>query len=445
LVNGPTRITAFAPPGSPGTVDVTVAGPAGASATGPADRYTYVAAPTVTGVSPSSGPTAGGTPVTITGTNLTGATAVQFGGASASSFTVNGPSQIAAISPPGSGTTDVTVTTTGGTSGQTSADHFSYQTPPPAAVVATPAVSSNQVGLKATVNPNGSPTTVHWELGLDSANRGPRDASVIYDQSTPNQTIGSDFTNHTVQATVANLIPNSRYHVRVVATNSAGTTTGPDQTFNSSEAPAPPPPALGKTENFTPSGTVFVLLNGKFVKLTQTLQLPSGTIVDALHGSVTLVAASGVGGQATDPKAKKGKKPKPYTGTFGGAVFRVTQARSGRDIGLTTLSIVENAFAGAPSYTTCKAKHAADGAHAALSSRVLQTLRSRASGRFRTRGRYAAGTVRGTQWTTADRCDGTLIAVQVHAVQVTDFVKNITILVRAGHQYLATPAKGRNH
>jgi hypothetical protein len=444
-VSGPTQITAVAPSGSPGTVDITVAGPAGASATGPADHYTYVAAPTVTGVSPNSGPTAGGTSVTITGTDLIGATAVQFGGAPASSFTVNGPSQITATSPPGSGTADVTVTATGGTSGQTSADHFSYQTPPPAAVPGTPSVSLNKVALEVTVNPNGSTTAVHWELGLDSANRGPRDAGVIYDQSTPNQTIGSDFTNHTVQATVSNLIPNSRYHVRVIATNSAGTTTGPDQTFTSSEAPAPPPPALGKTENFTPSGTVFVLLNGKFVKLTQTLQLPSGTIVDALQGSVTLVAASGAGGQAHDAKAKKGKPPKPYTGTFGGAVFRVTQARSGPDSGLTTLSIVENAFAGAPSYTTCKTNHAADGAHAALSSRVLQTLRSRASGRFRTRGRYAAGTVRGTQWTTTDRCDGTLISVQVHAVQVTDFVKHVVILIRAGHHYLATPVKGRNH
>jgi hypothetical protein len=291
------------------------------------------------------------------------------------------------------------------------------------------------------VNPNGSPTTVHWELGLDSADLGPRAAGVIYDQSTPDQTIGSDFTDHTVQATVSSLIPNSRYHVRVVATNSAGTTTGPDQTFNTPQAPAPPPPTIGKTENFTPSGTVFVLLNGKFVKLTQTLQLPSGTVVDAINGSVTLVAASGGGGQASDAKAKKGKKPKPYSGTFGGAVFRVTQAKSGPDTGLTTLSIVEGAFAGAPSYASCTAKRAADHAHAALSSRILQTLRSRSSGRFRTRGRYAAGTVRGTQWTTTDRCDGTLIAVQVHAVQVTDFVKHKMVVVRAGHSYLARASR----
>jgi hypothetical protein len=117
---------------------------------------------------------------------------------------------------------------------------------------------------------------------------------------------------------------------------------------------------------------------------------------------------------------------------FGGAIFKLTQAHGG----LTTLALREGAFKGAPSYASCRAHRASDG-HAAVSSRVLQTLRSRATGRFRTRGRYAAGTVRGTRWTTADRCDGTLISVQQHSVLVTDLVKKITVLVKAGHHYLA--------
>ena len=124
-------------------------------------------------------------------------------------------------------------------------------------------------------------------------------------------------------------------------------------------------------------------------------------------------------------------------------MFKVTQAKSGPSKGQTTLSLVEGGVKGAPSYASCKAKGAAD-AHAALSSRVLQTLRSRSSGRFRTRGRFAAGTVRGTKWTTSDRCDGTLIAVQHHSVLVTDLVRHKTVLVRAGHHYLAkAPAKKR--
>ena len=52
----------------------------GTSATSPADQFTFVTpAPTVTSVSPTSGTTHGGTVVTITGTDFTGATAVDFG------------------------------------------------------------------------------------------------------------------------------------------------------------------------------------------------------------------------------------------------------------------------------------------------------------------------------------------------------------------------------
>ena len=49
----------------------------------------YVAAPTVTGISPTSGPSAGGTSVTITGTGFTGATAVDFGTTAATNFDVD--------------------------------------------------------------------------------------------------------------------------------------------------------------------------------------------------------------------------------------------------------------------------------------------------------------------------------------------------------------------
>ena len=72
--------------------------------------------PTVTSVSPRIGPAAGGATVTISGNSLTGATAVRFGAAQATSFTVNSPTSITATAPPGTGTVDVTVTTPSGTS-----------------------------------------------------------------------------------------------------------------------------------------------------------------------------------------------------------------------------------------------------------------------------------------------------------------------------------------
>lgn len=67
-------------------------------------------------ISPNQGSTGGGTTVTITGTNLTGTTAVKFGSKSATNVTNVSPTQVTAVSPSGTGTVGVTVTTSGGTS-----------------------------------------------------------------------------------------------------------------------------------------------------------------------------------------------------------------------------------------------------------------------------------------------------------------------------------------
>ena len=119
-VNSPMSLT-------PGPVDVTVTTPSGKSATSASDVFTYVAAPpTVTMVSPTSGPTTGMTPVTISGSNFTGATAVDFGATPAASFSVVNNMTITAVSPPGTGTVDVLVTGPGGTSTPSQADLFTY-------------------------------------------------------------------------------------------------------------------------------------------------------------------------------------------------------------------------------------------------------------------------------------------------------------------------------
>ncbi|HZE16928.1 MAG TPA: IPT/TIG domain-containing protein, partial [Mycobacterium sp.] len=133
-VNSGTRITSVAPAGT-GTVDIVVTTPYGTSGTGVADQYTYAAQPTVTGISPSSGATSGGTTVTIAGTGFTNATAVKFGSADASSFTLDSATKITAVAPShGAATVDVTVTGPGGTSATSSADQFAYQAPPTASI-----------------------------------------------------------------------------------------------------------------------------------------------------------------------------------------------------------------------------------------------------------------------------------------------------------------------
>ena len=85
-------------------------------------------APIVTSKSPSSGSRNGGTVVTITGNNFTGAVSVKFGGTNATSFTVLSDTSIRATAPAGEvGTTvDIRVTTPGGSSPITGADKFTY-------------------------------------------------------------------------------------------------------------------------------------------------------------------------------------------------------------------------------------------------------------------------------------------------------------------------------
>jgi IPT/TIG domain len=128
-VDKDTLITVVSPAGASGVVDVTVITPSFTSATGPADQFTYEPIPAVTTVTPNSGPLAGGTSVTITGTGFTSATTVGFGATAAASSTVVSSTSITATSPasPSSGTVDITVTTAGGTSPTVTADLFTYQ------------------------------------------------------------------------------------------------------------------------------------------------------------------------------------------------------------------------------------------------------------------------------------------------------------------------------
>lgn len=159
-IDGPTQLTVKAPAHAVGQVDVLVTNPAGTSLTGASAKYTYEVPlqPTVTGLSPTHGAAAGGNLVTITGTELWGASAVKFGAGSATDVNVVNGTTITAKAPAGSGgtTVDVTVTTPGGTSPTTgTGNDYGYDAPPaptcatdpslcppqqqPAAVVTVPA------------------------------------------------------------------------------------------------------------------------------------------------------------------------------------------------------------------------------------------------------------------------------------------------------------------
>src|SRR4029079_12776947 len=117
-----------------------------------ASGFTYVApAPTVTGVSPATGSTAGGTAVTITGTNLlTGAT-VSIGGAAATSVVVVSGTSITATTPAhAAGAVSVIVTNPDLQNG-TLASGFTYAAPAPTVTTVSPATGSTAGGPAAPV------------------------------------------------------------------------------------------------------------------------------------------------------------------------------------------------------------------------------------------------------------------------------------------------------
>ncbi len=355
------------------------------------------------------------------------------------SFTVSGSHPYAAV---GTYPVAVTITSAGTNLGSSTVTDSATITSTPATVITgAPAVSGTGVGFSGSANPDGLPTTAVFQYGLDPKYSG--GGPIVYTNSTSSQTVGSDFASHNVTASVSGLVPNALYHVRLVATNAAGTTFGPDVTFTTAKLPAPGSPTLGKTFNVSVvSGIVLIKVNGVFIPLTELTQIPKNTVIDALHGTLTLTSAGGSPSPAHDAAAK-GKKHKTPTqqGTFGGAIFKISQATAGAGKGLVTLALVENAFAGAPTYGTCKAHTAADPTATTASSRTLQLLHASAHGKFRTKGRYSAATVLGTKWTVADRCDGTLTHDITDSVSVTDFVHHKTVVLHAGQSYLAKAPK----
>jgi len=91
------------------------------------EKSGYYPVPTIDNVNPNSGPGDDGNSVIITGSGLTGTTAVKFGSTAATNVVVVSDSSITATSPAGTGTVHVTVTTPGGTSATSSADHFTFE------------------------------------------------------------------------------------------------------------------------------------------------------------------------------------------------------------------------------------------------------------------------------------------------------------------------------
>ncbi len=300
------------------------------------------------------------------------------------------------------------------------------QPQPPTAQTGTATVSSPaSATLAGVVDPNGSDTWYSFVYGVDR-----------YDSHTPLARAGDGPDPVAVSAAIAGLTPGATYHVRLIAFSHHGFGRGDDVPFTTvvpvvpaitppptsstagSSAP-PPPPVLGQSVNAgVRSGTVTVKVPGApgYVALTDPASLPVGSILDTREGSITLNTALPGG--------------KTQSAIFHGGLFEVRQPQGAA--GLTEL-VLRGALTGCSS----------SGARAAAVSKKKKRKPPRrlwgsdSKGKFRTRGGNSVATVRGTAWYVEDRCDGTLTRVSKGSVSVYDRGRHRTVVVRAGHSYLA--------
>jgi virginiamycin B lyase len=186
------------------------------------------------------------------------------------------------------------------------------------------------------------------------------------------------------------------------------------------ESSAVPTPQLGRTVVVHPAkGTVRVRRPGRgFEKLEEGESIPVGSLVDTRRGSVRLSTATDDDGHT-------------QTGVFSGGVFSIDQGRNG----MTDLYLRGGSFA------RCGRSLKAVASAVDRKRRPVRALWGRdRSGKFRTHGRDSVATVRGTNWLTQDRCDGTLTVVKSGAVSVRERRTRRIVTVRAGGRHLARRA-----
>jgi hypothetical protein len=150
-------------------------------------------------------------------------------------------------------------------------------------------------------------------------------------------------------------------------------------------AASKPRPRLAKTVVLKPAGgTVLVKLRGRpRYRLKKATAVPVGSTVDTSKGKVKLTSAR--------------NSKSTQSGVFSQGAFVVTQQRDG----LTDLRLTGGDLG------ACAAA-AAKGKPLVGAASKRRRLFGRAHGRFRTRGRNSSATIRGTEWLTEDRCEGTV-------------------------------------
>jgi len=450
VVTSASTLRAKAPAlGTEETVPVRVENEAGESAEVAADKFTYTDKPVVSGVSPSLGSEAGGTVVTITGTELASATKVSFGSATAS-FTVNSSESITATTPAGGGVVDVTVQTPHGISAAGAADKFTYVhgTPTQVSGLFLQGYCEHIGDTRVTLEDEeqaGGPGFAYGNWACVT----PGGAEVLLANTGPAPSLANacEMENPGVTVYAYATAPNNAFSwgcYKVVPPSQTPGATKEEERHTTTSTSTPiakaaavvGPPVLAVSGNVAPvSGVVLVELPGAktFVPLSSLRQIPFGTTIEATHGRVTVTTAGPHGGT--------------QTGEFFEGQFILRQGRNG----LVVAELSGGNFSVCPtarerSHIAQLAARAADhsgeepralAAGHASGKHVVRKLWTNAHGSYSTKGNYAAGAVQGTEWLTEDLCEGTLIRVTRDKVKVTDLVNHRTVVVHVGHKFLA--------
>jgi len=152
-------------------------------------------------------------------------------------------------------------------------------------------------------------------------------------------------------------------------------------------------------------------------RLVRRTVVPVGTIVDSREGLVGVTASTDDAGGTQN-------------GTFRDGVFQILQRPD--------QAIVDLVLRGG-SFPHCDGSSCDTAASRARVSAVrrIRRLWGSAHGKFRTRGRYACATIRGTNWLVEDRSNGTFVRVRKGVVVVTDHGLQHDVVVREGETYFA--------
>ncbi|HEY3815345.1 MAG TPA: IPT/TIG domain-containing protein, partial [Caulobacteraceae bacterium] len=338
-VNGSTSISALSPAGSAGTVDITVVTSAGTSATSANDQFTFTAPPTVTAVSPTSGSTSGGTTITITGTNFTGAFAVKFGGnVNPASFTVNSATSITAVTAATpAGTYDITVqTANGGISATSTADRFTFGSPPPAPVVSA-------------ISPTTGPTAGGTSVTITGSNLTGA-TSVLF-----GSVAATSFTvNSATQVTAVAPAGSAGVVDVTVATASGTSATSTVDRFTYAAGSAPVVSALSPTSGTTAGETSVTITGSGFtgasaVKFGATAASSFTVVSDTQITGISPVGAAGVVDVTVTTAAGTSAQSAADQFTYVGALITQISPTGGAGVGGTSVTITGSGFTGATS------------------------------------------------------------------------------------------------